>query len=466
MVDSSVALQVARRAQRFLPKPIFERFSTAYTSVSNRMEFRRRQKKTPSVPPLDSDVLFIVVDCLRADHTSMESYDRDTTPFLSEFATNYAEAVSAAPWTFPSVPSLLTGQYPHEHGATFGSDFRNFDTGNLPGTLDEGTFTLGELFAGRGYDTYFSSAIVTASLPVNGRFERIHVDHNAPAERLVDDFKSWWANANDRFGYLHLGDLHQPLEIPEKQPFGDVDEDLAEVTKWDYREDADTDENFEYYRSQRMLLYDTLLAKVDRQIEHLVDFLRHRGELEDTVVVVVGDHGEELWEHATREAEAYRDPRGFYGVGHGHALFEPVVRVPLVLRTPSGTASLPTRPSTVTIASRVLREAATGPVDDIIHHVRTDYHPNSDVVLAEGIGYGYEKKAVYDGDHKYVHSAGEDEPDFLFDLSSDPVEATPIDDVEAHREMARLLPDSAREDIDELSVNGTTRDRLEDLGYI
>ncbi|WP_255679380.1 sulfatase family protein [Haladaptatus salinisoli] len=396
----------------------------------------------------------------------MESYQRETTPFLKDFGTGYANAVSAAPWTFPSVPSLLTGKYPHEHGATFTDNFRNFDTGNLPGALDDKVYTLSELFAGSGYDTYFSSAIVTASLPINGRFGQIHVNHNASAERMINDFMNWWKSCDNRFGYLHLGDLHQPLHIPDKQPFGVIDEGLESLIGWDFRNESESNGDFEYYREQRVKLYDTILAEVDRQIERLIEFLRTRDELEETIVVVVGDHGEEFWEHAAREYEQYHDPRGFYGVGHGHSLFEPAIRVPLIFHFPSEISDLPQRISTVEIAPRILREAIVRSDNDVLRHVGTDFEPDSDIILSEGIGYGYDKKSLYKGDYKLIHSINEEETDFLFDLSEDPSEKTNLNDTDRIIKLMNLLPNKAKHTGDEVNVNSEARDRLEDLGYI
>ncbi|MFC7157357.1 sulfatase [Halomarina halobia] len=67
------------------------------------------------------NVLLLVIDACRADYTSPYASDVDRTPAigaLGRAGTVFTRAVSAAPWTLPSVTSILTGDYPHEHGAT------------------------------------------------------------------------------------------------------------------------------------------------------------------------------------------------------------------------------------------------------------------------------------------------------------------------------------------------------------
>ena len=72
------------------------------------------------------NIVFVVWDTVRADHTSLYGYARKTTPFLDEFAKNarvYDDCISAGSWTVPSHASMFTGLLPGEHGAQHGQQF-------------------------------------------------------------------------------------------------------------------------------------------------------------------------------------------------------------------------------------------------------------------------------------------------------------------------------------------------------
>lgn len=99
----------------------------------------------PNAAPGTPNVLLIVLDALRADHISAHGYGRKTSPTLDELAGDgvlFERAISASAWTLPSHASILTGRYPHEHGADYRT--RKYD-GRFP--------TLAEVLRDRGYRT-------------------------------------------------------------------------------------------------------------------------------------------------------------------------------------------------------------------------------------------------------------------------------------------------------------------------
>jgi predicted AlkP superfamily pyrophosphatase or phosphodiesterase len=96
--------------------PIYQSVRRTGITVQNKLQFRRRVSSSPDYDLSDQNVLFLVVDCLRADHLSPKN-KRDTTPFFGQLGGVNTTAISAAPWTFSSVPSILSGRYPHNHGA-------------------------------------------------------------------------------------------------------------------------------------------------------------------------------------------------------------------------------------------------------------------------------------------------------------------------------------------------------------
>ena len=125
----------------------------------------------------------------------------------------------------------------------------------------------------------------------------------ADATRLTDAALEWLGN--ERVGpwlmYLHSLDLH--LSYRPRPPFDAL---LVRPNL----------EGVDHARD----LYDNELAANDAQIGRLIEALRQRKVLDDTVVVVTADHGEEFGEHGT--------------LRHGHSLFDPAIHVPLIMRLP------------------------------------------------------------------------------------------------------------------------------------
>lgn len=432
--------------------------------VQNRLRFRRRLADVPTYDLEDRNVLFLVVDCLRADHLSRAGHFRETTPFLDSLANYYPNCVSAAPWTYPSVPSILTGRYPHNHGAVFESKYRNEGMDTPPARVREDVHTLSEILAKAGYETYLSTAIATAELPVRGRFERANIYHdshyNAPAEDLVTYLLEWWEAAEPpRFGYVHFGDLHTHLRRPETQPFGEIP-DVPDVEHWDFTRSTEPREEFEAYRQAKLKLYDSVLRYVDDQIRRLYEALADRGELEDTLLVIVGDHGEEFWERVELERTHFDDPREIYGTGHGHALVPEVLFVPLFV---VGGSDRPTTEwvSTTDIVPTVLADlgcqcGSLGSYDGIPLQ-----QPVPDrAVLAEEIAYGYDQQAVVRGSYLLIDSPHENQA-VVLDLETDEI----VEDPDLMDDLATHLTDKKHSGT-AAAVDSKTRRRLADLGYM
>ncbi|SFR74007.1 Arylsulfatase A [Halogeometricum rufum] len=428
--------------------------------VQNRLRFRRRLRETPEHRIDDRDVLIVAVDCLRNDHLSRAGYDRETTPFLDGLPGYSPNCVSAAPWTYSSVPSILTGQYPHNHGAAYDQELRNQSVNNPPATIRDDVYALPELLAKAGYDTYFASAIVTAELPLRGRFERSSVEHDAPADELVDGFLDWWDSTDEsRFGYLQLGDLHSPLHRPANAPFGEV-EDVPDVERWDFTTRTDPQEEFETYRRERIRLYDTVLRFVDEELRRLFDALAARSDLDDTLIVVTSDHGEEFWERVELERRHFHDPRGVYGTGHGHALVPEVLFVPLILAGgwEHATDELV---STTDIVPTVLSEL--GLDDDSLSTcdgVPIDRLPAERAVLSEEIAYGYDQQAVVRDSHLLIDSPHESES-VVLNTDEDRL----VEDPEIEAELRSFLTDDKHVG-DPSTLDSRTQDQLADLGYL
>jgi arylsulfatase A-like enzyme len=123
-----------------------------------------------------------------------------------------------------------------------------------------------------------------------------------PAEEITEAVLSWRDPAGDRpyFAFLNYFDAHLPYLAPARL--------VARVTGSDAK-------------STEVDRYDASIARVDEAIGVLLDDLRARGELDNTIVVITSDHGEQFGEHGLVE--------------HGNSLYTQVLRVPLVLRYPA-----------------------------------------------------------------------------------------------------------------------------------
>lgn len=445
--------------KRRLLKPGYKSLRETWRKTENAIKFRHR---LPPVPQLEltkqRNVLLLVVDCLRDDHISRVGYDRQTTPFLDTHG-EYTTAISAAPWTYPAVPSILTGRYPHNHGAVFTEELRHEGQMGTVRTLVEDAYTLPELLVAIGYNSFFATAIPTAEISMRGRLPSREISQHAPAEWLTDRFLDWWDEQEDsRFGYVHFGDLHDPLSIPEREPFGTIP-DIEGIDRWRFTDTVEPSDEFERFRRERIRLYDTNIREIDAQIGRIYQHLVDTGDLTDTLVIVTGDHGEEFWEWATLERERFYSPRGIYGVGHGHALFPEITDVPLILinnQTPIEQDLV----STVDILPTVLKElgASIDKVGGIDGHP-INQQQDERVLYSEEIAYGYNQTAVIRGDDHLIHSP-HDEETLRLDRSTGELMSDP-ETIEELRVYTQYEQRSGQlTEIDE-----KTQQQLADLGY-
>ena len=279
---------------------------------------RREARERPNL-------LLYVIDTLRADRLSCYGGATGTTPFLDRLAREgfrFEQFQSVASWTRPTVATILTGLYPTWHGV----DNRH--------RLPDAPVTLAEALSAAGVSTW---AVVTnphvaaAEMHFHQGFDRfVGLEQSRALDELVTSEQiqavvSPWLDHNSAepfFLYLHSMDPHAPylthrdLERPAGDdyrgplagrrlfPHGDLaDRDL---------EDADVRYVLDVYTNE--------VRYQDRMLERLFEDLQRRGLAQDTVLVVLGDHGEEFREHG--------------GWAHGKRMWEELLRVPLIVWIP------------------------------------------------------------------------------------------------------------------------------------
>jgi arylsulfatase A-like enzyme len=395
------------------------------------------------------NVIIIIIDALRNSSLSCRGYDRETTPFLDSSKSRFT-AISASSWTYPSVASILTGLYPHNHNAIIAGDIKHFDKLENFQKVNHDILTLPEMLYLLGYRIYFGTAIDTAFYPLRTRVIPKRYDSSTPADDLLSDLTKWISKTKGErlFAYVHLGDLHVPLNPPDdfRHFFGNVKE-LFAINFWNFnRPEAQksTDEEFQEYRRNRQLLYDNTLRYVDNAIERFYNGLRDIGLADSTILIVAADHGEELWEHAAIEAGSFYDPRGCYGIGHGHSVFNEAIEVPLCISGPVPDMISSYLVSTVDIVPTIID------LLEVSYKMRFDgrsvFEAGEDrLLLNEASGYGYEKKALIIGRHKLIYSK-DDGIEWVFDLEKDPQEQHPIVDREMTSKFVEKLLHMLKED--------------------
>jgi arylsulfatase A-like enzyme len=366
------------------------------------------------------NVLVISVDTLRRDHLGCYGYERDTSPNIDALAARgvvFSNALSTSSWTLPSHASMLTGRYPSSHGLR--------DDGVK---LAPAVPTLAESFRRNGYHTLavVSHVYVSSAFGLERGFDAFDDSlieggaTNPLAEQVTDRFLALLRASPNRpfFGFVHFFDPHWPYTAPE--PFarrfadpayaGPIDGSVESLLPYFFASRAMSEPD----REETLARYDGEVAYLDQQIGRLIDGLRKEGDLDRTVVVLVGDHGEEFMEHGQ--------------LGHGKTLHGEVVRVPFVL---AGHPSLEPGSrrddlvSLIDLAPTLLElsgaEAPPG-VDgrSLLAHEGLDR-----AVFSESIRFGVEMRALRRGRYKLIHIPSEDR-ELYYDLLNDPGEYAPL----------------------------------------
>jgi arylsulfatase A-like enzyme len=441
-------------------------------------------------------IVMLVLDTVRADRLTPYDAALATTPTLAALAARgatFEQAQSAAPWTVPSVASLWTGLLPSEHGAgVIAEGRRSFERLALQ-SFDPAHATLPQRLGDLGYKTYARIANELLDMDCfTAGFDAVEFGHDA-ADGLVD-----WAEARlpalarePFFLYLHFMDAHVPLDPDDETverflPFAERRDALRltrrDAQRWgSFRRAASLGPEFDEFRVHKEAMYAAALWEMDAEIARLLAVLERAGLLADTLIVVTSDHGEELWDHWALQQEAYQiAPKEAFGTGHGHTLFEELLRVPLIVAGPGVTQGLriDTRVHLADLGATVLELAAAGSAPglgggasfaDLLEGRALP--PRS--LYSEGLANGYEKRALVDPDgFKLIRATHPGERDLLFDLTNDPREARDL--LAEHPERAaelRAQIDALAEALAERRLEGggleeLDLDALKHLGYI
>ncbi len=425
-----------------------------------------------TVAPGVSSVILVVVDTLRADHLGLYGYDRPTSPTLDAWAAEgrvFEHAFAPAPWTLPSFASIYTGRWPviHQGGRAGAPTPEGKGTYLAPvervpmvaehlqaaGVLTMATVTnpyLTPAFGlARGFDVY------DADTEAADGVYRPAAEMVRRALALVDQ-----ADGQPFFLVVHLMDPHQNYGAPP--PFrgrwtDDIGSDftlpMANLNGRRLEDLLPADRAFV------IAAYDEEIAYLDAQLGVLRNGLDDRGVLETSLVVFTADHGEELFDHG--------------GDQHGHALWQELVHVPMVVWGPGiDPGREPAPVSLVDIAPTVLDGmgvAARMPFDGISFWstlAAGDSLP-SRPLFAEGLHHGPPQSAVVRWPRKLIVNHADGYRD-VYDLAEDPHERDSLAG-DARALVADLCRhQQAGEESDRAPVTPSQEvtERLRSLGYL
>lgn len=297
------------------------------------------------------NVLVVVLDSVRAANCSLYGHPRATTPTLdalADEATVYEQARAPSNWTLPSHVSLFTGLAAAAHGVT------------IHDALEPG-HTFWDNLAADGFDTgLFTENGFVASHPV-GLHEPFDTVVTASEERpdgfyYADALLDWTRDRTSWAACLNLMDAHRPYEpVRAYDRWGDraawrLQADLP--VRWEFPVHAG---DVPYWQLAGLeSLYDGGIRQADAVLDTVLERLRTRGEYDDTLLVVCGDHGEGFGEFGGLAGQ----PRA---AAHIVPTTESLLHVPLVVKQPRQCEGRTiTDPATLTAVRDVVAAAREG----------------------------------------------------------------------------------------------------------
>jgi len=302
-----------------------------------------------AAPAGSPDVLFIVMDTVRAQSVSAYGYERETSPVFDAFAKEgvlFRDANAAATWSLPAHASLFTGHFPSSHRAHDETRY-----------LDDRLPTLAQTLAERGWETrcftantYISetfgltrgfgwtdNAWITGAGGRGFSFIYRLVDtlgfeaYDKGGAQVVENLRRWMAtrpaDGPPAFVFVNFLEAHFPFnQLPDEHLHAFTDAPASTLSRASQTAFGVqfgrqlTPDEYDEIRQPIVDMYDGGVRYTDELVGKVIDLWRERGTLDHTIVVVLGDHGEMVGEHGA--------------FGHVSSMYQPGVEVPLAFRYP------------------------------------------------------------------------------------------------------------------------------------
>ncbi len=286
----------------------------------------------------EPNVVIFLIDTLRADRLTVYGYPKPTSPRIAALAARsvvFDDASSAAPWTLPSVTSLELSEFACDHGVLV-------DAQRIADAADPIAAKMQR--AGYATASYFQNPYAGPLSGLDRGFEQYRqLDAHAGGQTVA----GWLGGLRGRpfFLYLHNIEPHDPFAVPMRYVRG-----LGDVTpeaRRQFREDAmayrhatrvdfaerrppgTTDNTAEQDRLIASMnankpaiatMYDAAVKLADERVGAVIDVLAKAGVWDDTLFILVSDHGEEMDEHGMWQ--------------HDQSVYEELLHVPLIVHFP------------------------------------------------------------------------------------------------------------------------------------
>ncbi|MDB2245708.1 sulfatase [Halorubrum ezzemoulense] len=441
---------------------------------------------------MSENVLFLVVDSLRYDAVAGDEFDTPNLDALAEDGVSFSRCFAQGISTAPSMTAILTGRYPLDYG---GHWYLEEDQPTMAEQFQRNGYTTGAIHSNpnvsrlrnfdRGFDTFEENILPydPDGLVDNAPDSLLRYANKAarilrrtpylPAEKVNLSLAEWIGSTDDPwFLWTQYMDVHGPY-LPGGD-FGYRNKFRAERL-WRKAAVNAPDEITPEEHDELWTNYGKEVEYLDREIGNFLDTLEERNELEETAVVVVGDHGDEFDEH------------GLYG--HKNLPYDELTRVPLLIRFPDAAPTdqletVDTVVRTIDILPTLLdladadysNEMADRLEGESLLPVIEGETPGYDVVLTEKEvrGEDYLRLGFRTDRWKYLYDGKTDEQ-HLYDLSDDPGETNDVTDqhpeiVEQFRErlndrFEKIEETSEGVDVPDIDDHKGVEERLKALGY-
>lgn len=284
-----------------------------------------------------ANVILITISTIRAGHVGCFGYQRDTTPNFDKFGKSnilFLNAFATSSWAMPTHGSIFTSLFPSVHGAT-GINKKLVDKFD---TLAEVLRANGYYCAGfccnprlsassgfaQGFDIYddYSVETILNSLALEGS-DGIDINKQRTNDLINDAAVRWLQNNTHKpfFMFLHYYDNHWdylPPEPYDKLYGGDYQGaiDGTDIAKEPLFSNPPGEDDIEHI----IALYDGEVRQTDDDLAEMLSFLEKKGLMANSIVIVMGDHGEQFYEH---------------GHTSHHGTYDELIHVPLAISTPA-----------------------------------------------------------------------------------------------------------------------------------
>jgi choline-sulfatase len=456
---------------------------------------KRYQSKRPNI-------IFILIDTLRADRTGLYGYSRDITPAIDTVAAKavtFDRVIAQSSWTQPSVASLFCSRYPGVHKVLSLKLAQAMRRGRAErmSVFSPSFTTLAEVLRENGYETagFIANFLMSSYYGFDQGFD-LYADMPYRNQQVGDisgdvlnkEAITWLQRRKTRkpfFLYMHYMDVHGPyysrpefheplfaqvekmptkhkLSKKQKEALGYLATKQAAPIITKYNKLAD-------YLEFWSAFYDAGVREVDQHIAELIADLKDMDLLDDSYVIITADHGEELQEH------------GYWS--HGYSLHHTELHVPLIMHRPGVLPAgkrIKEMVRLIDIMPTLLDElgipAESGMQGRSFKEIIAEDSPAQSVpAFSEAVKKTPQKKSLYLGNWKLIATPGAKTHEF-YNIADDPLEQKNIytQYPTRVRELAGLLTEQMTQnhqlglktDTKEIPLTTEQYERLKSLGYV